>query len=168
MNGGAGTGTVDRGSPRGWLRFLLRAPILIYRLKLGWLLGQRFLLLAHTGRKSGKPRNTVLEVLRFDTVSHRCVIASGWGTRSQWYRNVLNDPRVRYTVGLNTHAGRAAPLPLERAVEELQDYARRHPAALRKLTQLMIGETYVGSPDQYARLAARVPLLELDPERETP
>jgi len=93
-------GAVNHDLPRGWFRLLLRFPILIYRLKLGWLLGRRFLLLTHTGRKSGGAYATVLEVLRYDQDSHHCIIASGWGTRSQWYRNVLNDPRIRYTVGL--------------------------------------------------------------------
>lgn len=36
--------------PRGLLRLLLRAPVALYRLRLGWLLGGRVLLLSHTGR----------------------------------------------------------------------------------------------------------------------
>jgi hypothetical protein len=50
--------------PTGWVRALLRLPILLYRLHLGWLLGHRFLLLTHVGRKSGLQRRTVLEVVR--------------------------------------------------------------------------------------------------------
>jgi hypothetical protein len=52
--------------PRGLLRLALRLPIWLYRWRLGWLLGDRFLLLTHTGRKSGLPRQVVLEVVHHD------------------------------------------------------------------------------------------------------
>lgn len=167
--GGAGVkddgaaGTVDRGSPRGLMRWLLRLPILFYRLNLGWLFGRRFLLLMHTGRSSGKPRATVLEVLRYEADTHRCIIASGWGTRSQWYRNVMHDPRVRYTLGVHERAGHARQLSVDGAEQQLRDYGDRHATAIRKLTKLMIGESYDGSSAQYRRLASRVPVLELIP-----
>ncbi len=38
------------------LRLGLRLPIWLYRARLGRLLGERFLLLTHIGRKSGLPR----------------------------------------------------------------------------------------------------------------
>jgi len=164
MNEKPAQGTVSRDPPRGWVLWFLRAPIWLYRLKLGWLLGRRFLLLVHRGRKSGEMRFTVLEVLRYERSTDRCIIASGWGTRSQWYRNVMCEPRVRYTVGLRERRGRAAQLPMERAEQELRDYGARHAAALRQLTQLMIGEAFDGSPGQYRRLAGQVPVLELVPE----
>lgn len=158
---------MNRGRPRGWLRFVLRAPILLYRCKLGWLLGRRFLLLAHTGRKSGRARFTVLEVVRYDHASHRCIIASGWGVKSQWYKNVLENPRVRYTVGVTERSGRAEQLAVERAEQELQDYGERHPTAIRKLTEFMIGEAFDGSLAQYRRLAAQVPVLQLVPDEDS-
>ncbi len=161
-----GTGAVNRGSPRGWLRFALRLPIFLYRLKLGWLLGRRFLLLTHTGRKSGKVHSTVLEILRYDPASHCCVIASGWGTNSQWYKNVLSNPRIQYTVGLRKRAGRAEQLSHEAAAQQLEDYGDRHPTAIRKLTKFLIGEEFEGSLSQYQRLAAQVPLLRLTPGTE--
>jgi hypothetical protein len=36
------------------LRLLFRTPTMLYRIRMGWLLGDRFLLLTHTGRKTGK------------------------------------------------------------------------------------------------------------------
>jgi deazaflavin-dependent oxidoreductase (nitroreductase family) len=159
-------GTVNRGTPRGLVRLLLRMPVLLYHLRLGWLLGRRFLLLTHTGRKTGMERSTVLEVLRYDHTSHRCIIASGWGTRSQWYRNVLHDPRVRYTVGLREWVGRAEQLPIARAERELRDYGDRHRTAIRSLTRFMTGEEFDGSAAQYHRLATQVPVLELAPDTD--
>jgi hypothetical protein len=44
------------------LRLAFRLPIYLYRLDLGRLLGHRFLLLVHQGRRSGLLRETALEV----------------------------------------------------------------------------------------------------------
>jgi deazaflavin-dependent oxidoreductase (nitroreductase family) len=65
----------------------------------GGILGGRFLLLEHIGRKSGRTRQTVLEVVGHDAESGRYVVASGWGTRSDWFQNVERGPRVTVQVG---------------------------------------------------------------------
>lgn len=163
MKDGIRAGRAGQGPPRGWLRFALRAPILLYRLKLGWLLGRRFLLLKHIGRNSGATHSTVLEVVRHERASHLCIIASGWGTAAQWYKNVLKNPDVRYTVGVQERAGRVEQLPVERAEQELRDYGERHPTAIRNLTKFMIGEQFENSAAQYRRLAIQVPVLQVTP-----
>ena len=45
------------------VRWLARAPIGLYRARLGFLLGSRLLMLEHLGRKSGARRYVVLEVV---------------------------------------------------------------------------------------------------------
>lgn len=85
-------GLIDH-APRGLLRLLLRAPILLYRARLGWLLGRRFVYVVHRGRRSGKRRETVLEVVRYGPDTPEIFIASGWGTRSGWYLNLGPTPR---------------------------------------------------------------------------
>ena len=62
--------------PRGLLWLMFKLPVYIYRLRLGWLLGHRFLLLTHQGRKTGKIRHTVLEVIRYDKSGRRALAAS--------------------------------------------------------------------------------------------
>lgn len=47
-------------------RAVLRAPLVLYRHRLGWLLGRRFVYLAHRDRASGRRRETVVEVVRYD------------------------------------------------------------------------------------------------------
>jgi hypothetical protein len=54
--------------PTGVSRLAFKMPIYLYRLNLGWLLGHRFLLLVHRGRKCGLLRETVL------TGSSECVV----------------------------------------------------------------------------------------------
>jgi hypothetical protein len=65
--------------PAGALRLAFRLPIYLYRLNLGWMLGHRFLLFVHLGRKSGLLRETVLEVILYDPATRESVVLSAWG-----------------------------------------------------------------------------------------
>ncbi len=71
--------------PRGLARLAWRSGILIYRLGLGGLVGERLLLLQHTGRKSGKARLTVLEVVARDQPTGAYIVASGFGEKADWF-----------------------------------------------------------------------------------
>jgi hypothetical protein len=68
-----------RSWPTGALRLAFRLPVYLYRLGLGRLLGHRFLLLTHRGRRSGRVYQTALEVVRYEPSSREVVAASGWG-----------------------------------------------------------------------------------------
>ena len=68
-----------RSRPTGALRLAFRLPIYLYRLGLGQLLGHRFMLLTHRGRRSGRVYQTALEVVRYDPSLRETVVASGWG-----------------------------------------------------------------------------------------
>ncbi|MFR9673664.1 nitroreductase family deazaflavin-dependent oxidoreductase [Streptomyces sp. TR06-5] len=154
------------GPPRGgWRRRVLRAPIGLYRMGLGGLLGSRMVLLTHTGRKSGLPRQVVLEVVARGDGPGSYVIASGYGERSQWFRNVTATPAVRYQVGTRTYEGTAVPLPPEESGRRLADYAARHPRTAAKL-MASLGHTPASAADYRALGADRrggVPLVLLSP-----
>ncbi|TFV61450.1 nitroreductase family deazaflavin-dependent oxidoreductase [Mycobacterium sp. PS03-16] len=131
----------------GWAlhrRALVRAPIWLYRSGLGGLLGSRLLMLEHIGRRTGVPRYVVLEVLtRPDADTY--VVASGFGTRAQWFRNVLAEPRVRvWSGGRRDAPATATVLPTPQADEVLQGYAARHPRAWEALTPTL--EQALGQP----------------------
>jgi deazaflavin-dependent oxidoreductase (nitroreductase family) len=141
------------GPPRGgWRRKVLRAPIALYRLGLGGLLGRRLVLLTHTGRKSGLPRQVVLEVVGRGDDPGSYVIASGYGDRSQWYRNIVATPAVRYQVGTRKYAGSAVPLTPQESGRRLADYAARHPRAAAQLMS-SLGHT-PQSPGDYRAIGA--------------
>jgi deazaflavin-dependent oxidoreductase (nitroreductase family) len=89
-------------------------------------------MLEHVGRKSGARRFVVLEV-----VGHRTpdtyVVASGFGERAQWFRNLIANPRVRVSVaGHGPRAATARRLPVAEADTVLAGYIRRHPRAWAK------------------------------------
>jgi len=102
-----GSGRLQR-RPSGWLRRLLRAPIFLYRVGLGQLLGHRFLLLTHRGRRSGLPRQTVLEVLRFNARTRSAVVLSATGERADWFRNILAAPPLEVQIGAYRYQPEAA------------------------------------------------------------
>ena len=77
----------------------LRLPSYIYRLRLGGLLGHRFLLLTHRRRKSGLTRRTPLEVLHYDPHSRESVVLSAWGKKADWYRNIEASPPLEVETG---------------------------------------------------------------------
>ncbi len=153
--------TIKSASPRGLARLAFRLPIWLYRLQLGWLLGDRFLMLTHIGRKSGLPRQTVLEVVRHDRASDTYIIVSGYGERVDWLRNIQHNPNVLVQSGGRRLEMVAERQPLDVAVDELYSYAQRHPHAFRTIAKLLIGQQLDGSAESYRRLAAAVPLIAL-------
>ncbi|HEY1695735.1 MAG TPA: nitroreductase family deazaflavin-dependent oxidoreductase [Polyangiaceae bacterium] len=157
------TPLVERGRPRGVLRWALRSPIVLYRARMGWLLGGRFLMLTHTGRTSGAKRRTVVEVVDHDAATDTYFIASGWGEKSDWLQNVTRTPRVTVDVGARRFQADAVRLPVDEAVGVLGAYARHHPRAFAQLGKLMIGERLTAAPEECRRLAERAPLVALRP-----
>ena len=154
-------GTLGDNPPQGFRRALSRFPLWFYRLRLGFLLGERFLMLTHTGRQSGLARQTVLEVVRHDTLTDSYVIASGWGERSNWFRNILKNPRVSIAVGFRRILALAVRLSPEGAQHEFSDYARRHPRAFRLLASRILGHP-TGDAEVDSRLLARsIPIVIL-------
>jgi deazaflavin-dependent oxidoreductase (nitroreductase family) len=143
------------------LRWFLRFPIWLYRLRLGRLLGERFLMLSHLGRKSGRLRQTVLEVVARPT-PRRYVVASGWGPRADWYRNVMHTPRVLLDTASGRHEALARQLGAAEAAEALTIYAQQHPRAFRQLSRLMVGEPLPASADGCRQLARQVPLVAFE------
>jgi deazaflavin-dependent oxidoreductase (nitroreductase family) len=145
-------------------RWLSRLPAWLYRARLGWLLGHRFLLLTHIGRKSGAERQTVLEVVRHDRTTGIYIVVSGWGEKADWFRNIEQTPDVTIESGHERLDAVAVRLPIAEATDELYDYTKRHPAALRALSRLLIGERLSGTKEDCTRLAERVPLVSLRPK----
>ena len=119
------------------IRWLVRAPIGLYRAGLGWVLGRRFVMVEHLGRKSGVWREVVLEVVDRPDETH-VVVCSGLGPGSQWFRNIRVNPDVRISTGnLRSVPARARVLAREEAREHLARYAAAHPAAYRNLSHLI-------------------------------
>ena len=55
--------------PTGIKRWFFRAPVWVYRARLGFLFGNRMLYLVTRGRRTGQPRETVLEATRHNSLA---------------------------------------------------------------------------------------------------
>jgi deazaflavin-dependent oxidoreductase (nitroreductase family) len=138
----------DAQPPKGLKRLMFRAPIWLYKVGLGGLLGGRFLLLNHTGRKSGQPRKTVLEVVDFDPLTGIYYVASGFGKNSDWYLNILKTPEVKIQVGNDTIPVTARVLEPNESGKAMVDYARRNTRAAKQLMRIC-GYKVDGSAEDY-------------------
>ncbi|MFF5033105.1 nitroreductase family deazaflavin-dependent oxidoreductase [Nocardia salmonicida] len=148
--------------PTGVRRLMFRAPIHLYRLRLGWLFGGRLLLLDHTGRVSGKPRQAVIEVVEHDSADGSFVVCSGFGPKAAWYQNILATPDTSIRVGLHTIQVTAVPLDTNEGGEFMARYAPRHPRAARKLVRFM-GFVVDGTPEDYREVGRQLPFVRLCP-----
>ena len=124
-------------------RWAARLPIALFRARLGFLFGGRLLMLRHRGRTSGEWRTVALETVRRDSADV-VVVASGFGTGAQWYRNLRADPRCRVSIGWWVDRPARAELldPVESRTV-LDRYAAEHPrlwAALRRTVQGATGQ----------------------------
>ncbi len=150
----------DVGRPSGISLAMYRAPIWLYRLGLGRLLGRRFLLLTHRGRKTGATRRTVLEVVKHDPEEDVYFVASGFGAGSHWYRNLRATPHARIQVAGRTLEVKGHGLETPEAEEVMLDYGRRNPRSAQFVAGLM-GYRMEGSDADLRALARIVPIVAL-------
>ena len=96
------------------MRALMRAPLVLYRLGLGGLIGKSTLVLTTTGRRSGRQRATPVNYWEAGGVFY---VIAGSGTHADWYRNLVAQPEVEVQVGRRHLRAIASPLtdPREKA-----------------------------------------------------
>ncbi|WP_114699906.1 nitroreductase family deazaflavin-dependent oxidoreductase [Nocardia mexicana] len=125
-------------------RRLMRAPIRLYRARLGFLFGSRMLMLEHIGRKTGARRYVVLEVIASPEPGSY-VVVSGFGTRAQWFRNLQASPQARVWIGRRGPARATAHvLGADEAAAALHTYVRQHPRAWATMKPAI--ENTLGAP----------------------
>ncbi|WP_278262405.1 nitroreductase family deazaflavin-dependent oxidoreductase [Nocardia sp. AG03] len=125
-------------------RWLVRAPILLYRAGFGFLFGRRLLMLEHRGRSSGQRRYVVLEVVDHPA-DDEYVIVSGFGVTAQWYRNIVAHSAVRISTGFRRGlAAAATPMTETESARALEQYAQKHPRAWKQLRATI--EQATGAP----------------------
>lgn len=137
MGGERGNRLTRTGAALLRVRWFVRAPIWLYRARLGIIFGHRLLMLEHVGRRTARRRFVVLEVVDHPT-PHRYVVVSGFGTRSQWFRNVEAHPLVRvYLASHPPELATAQRLDAAAGTAALERYAGAHPRAWAKLRPVL-------------------------------
>jgi deazaflavin-dependent oxidoreductase (nitroreductase family) len=154
-------------APSPWLKRVMRAPVGVYGLGLGWVFGHRFLLLTHRGRKSGREYRTMLEVVRWDAATREAIVASGWGRQANWFRNLQAGGAVEVEIARTKFQPEVRPLEVDEAAAVLADYERRNRFAapiLRAALSRLAGFRYDGSEAGRRRLVETLPLVGLRPQ----
>ena len=144
--------------PRGLKALPWRMPILIYRLGLGSLMGKKFLLLQHTGRKSGEQRQAVLEIIQINLETGEYYVVSGFGLRSQWYQNIIHNPAAVIQVENKKMTAIAKQLNPEEASQVILDYSQKYPKNLKNL-EAMLGYEIEHTPEGYLAFGREIPVI---------
>lgn len=140
------------------VRWFVRAPIWLYRARLGFVFGTRLLMLEHVGRTSGMRRYVVLEIVDHPAPSSY-VVVSGFGDRAHWFRNVEANPQVRAYLGSRAPAvATAHRLDADASVASLTRYANAHPRSWAKLRPIL-EETLGTRIDEHG---TELPMIAID------
>jgi deazaflavin-dependent oxidoreductase (nitroreductase family) len=148
------------------LRYLFRARVYLYHWHLGWLLGHRFLLLTHIGRKTGLRRQTVLEVVEHRKDNDEAVVMSGFGRHSDWLLNINVNPEVEVQLGSRRFFATHRVLGKDEAIQVLKGYEQRNRFAapiVQRVLSWLVGWSYRGTDDDRSRLVSELPLIAFRP-----
>lgn len=156
--------------PPGWLRRVYALPKVFYRSGLGRFLGHRFLQLTHTGRKSGRTYQTVLEVVRYDVETGEAFVVAGYGKGSDWLRNIRAGGPTWIDFGRGRQQAVYRDVSADEAVRVFAAYERRYRLFLpivRRVLSSLAGFDYRGSDADRRRTAERLPMLALRPRNRS-
>jgi len=148
------------------LRRVLRAPVRLYDAGFGRLLGERFLMLTHVGRRSGRTYRTVVEVVGRIPERDEYVVMAGFGRSADWLRNVRAGGGREVAVGRRRFRPAVRELGEDEAAAVLAGYERRNRLAapvVRVVLGRLVGWRYTGTDADRRRLVRELPLVALGP-----
>ncbi len=145
--------------PGGWAKYLFKTPILLYRLGMGVFIGHLFMILTTTGRKSGQPRRTAIE---FHEFAGQPTVMSGWGTNTDWYRNLQANPLATVQTWRGTQSVRARRIETDDELRCAFAWAQTNPTLrlMMKLTGVAM------TPEQFIAAKERFVLVTFEPTAE--
>ena len=148
------------------MKFFFKVPVYVARMGFaGWerLIGVEWMLLTTVGRKSGKKRYSMVDVLVHDKETDTYYIEVGFGKNSDWYRNIQASPVFEAQVGRRRFRATAEEMPLEQTGDVMVDFVRRRPAYARSVMK-MVGVTFT-TEEELRRMAAKWLLLAVHPQK---
>lgn len=135
--------------PTSLMRRLFKFPILLYRMGLGYFVGRLFMVMTTVGRKSGQPRRTAIE---FHEFKKRKYIFSGWGARTDWYRNIQANPYITIQTWRGAESVLARRLFSEQELSEAFEFAMSNPtmrAVIRSVGFDLTLEQFLAQSDRF-------------------
>lgn len=138
-----------------FMRLVFKVPVWLYQLGLGVLVSRRFLILTTIGRKTGKPRMTALEYTYYPT-RDEYLLMSGWGGRSDWYRNAQANPQVQFRIRNKRVKAIVRPANDEDVVKVFEEILAINPKAVRAWASYS-GVQYDGTRNSLVQMAPAFP-----------
>ncbi len=135
---------------------------------MGWLFGHRFLLLTHTGRRTGLKRQTVLEVMEYHREEREAIVMSGFGRNAGWLLNIQASPNPQVTIGREHFTACFRFLDEDEAAGVLERYERKNRLfifVVRYVLSRLLGWKYTGSEAERHRVVEQLPLIGFRPQR---
>ena len=145
----------------GWRKAMFQWPVQLWRLGLGPMIGHQMMLINHTGRKTGQTRRTMTELHVIDGHPYA---PSGFGRRSQWYRNIEVDPRVTIQTASGAQSVRAVRVTDDDELLAVLDLS--HPIN-RLMTEKFLDSLDIDpTPEDILAKKERIYYLRFDPTTE--
>lgn len=145
-------------APKGLFKRVLHAPSFLYRARLGFVFGKRFLMIEHRGRSSGHLYRTVVEVAGRHPEQREWIVAAGRGPRSDWYLNLIAGGLEAVWLGSRCHHAEVRFLSPEDASVVMKAYEDMRPGTAKRLYRTM-GVTYDGTDEDRVRMMHEVPMV---------
>ncbi len=112
-------------TPKFFLRLIHWPPQLAYAIGAGSVIGNVILLLTTIGRNSGKKRVTPLQ---YEIIAGRLYLAASLGPKSDWVRNIMNNPQVEVHLKTRKFSGLAEAITETKQIADfLELRLERHP-----------------------------------------
>ncbi|MGH8873028.1 MAG: nitroreductase family deazaflavin-dependent oxidoreductase [Acidimicrobiia bacterium] len=116
-------------------------------------------MLEHRGRKTGKLRRTVLEVVA--NPPDALYVAAAWAAESDWLKNIEANPQVMVHCGFERFRTDAQVIEEDVARSVLADYAEQHSGAFRRLACFMLADPALTVAENIDRVASTIPFVKL-------
>jgi len=153
--------------PNQLLKFFFKVPVWFHKMGFGgWerLVGAQWMLITTTGRKTGKRRDAMVDVMDYDKASDIYYIEAAYGARADWYKNIQRNPIFEAQVGHRKFKARAGALSTEGAGDMLVQFYRNKPAYTRSV-MAMAGMKFKDEDDLRV-IGKNLTLLAVKPEKE--
>ena len=154
------------GRPRGLLKFFFKMPLYLHKFGIVWWIekftGAQWMLITTTGRKSGKSRQVMVDVMKYDKETDTYYVEAAYGARADWVRNIRANPVFYAQVGRRKFVARAVELSADQGEEMLVAFFLSAPKYARAVMSL--GGLKVKDEAELRRMARGLMLLAIKPQ----
>ncbi len=150
--------------PSSLLKFFFRFPLIFHRIGLGgWerLAGLEWMALTTTGRKTGKKRYHMVDVLKYNPQLDTYYIEAAYGKKADWYLNIMANPIFQAQVARRKFSAVCEAVSPAQAGQVIIDFYRARPIYARVVMK-SVGVT-ITSEGEMAEAAQNWTLLAVHP-----